>query len=188
MQGLAERYGPAPFSPHPFPRRSPFAVLLGSVVGQQLSSKAAGAIWRRLEGRFPLEPGVLAQASFEDLRAVGLSAAKVRCVWALSRFALEGGLQGVEGLPDPEVVRRLTQLKGVGVWTAQMFLMFGLGRPDVWPLLDLGLRRGAQRVYGVADQRGLELLGERFRPYRSHAAWYLWRAVEDPSVTYAPFG
>ncbi|MCX7601545.1 MAG: DNA-3-methyladenine glycosylase 2 family protein [Meiothermus sp.] len=178
MQKLAAKHGPAPFAPHPFPRRAPYVVLLSSIVSQQLSGKAADTIWQRLSSRFALEPEVLWQARTEDLRAVGLSNAKARYVQDLSRFALEGGLLGIEHQPDPEVIRRLTQVRGIGVWTVQMFLMFGLGRPDVWPVLDLGIRKGAQQLYGISEREALEELGERFRPYRSHAAWYLWRVLE----------
>jgi len=178
MQRLAEQHGPAPFAPHPFPLRPPYVVLLSSIVGQQLSGKAVDTIWRRLTGRFALEPEVLYQAPTEDLRAVGLSYAKARYVQDLSRFALEGGLQGIESLPDEALIGHLTQVKGIGVWTVQMFLMFGLGRPDVWPVLDLGIRKGAQKLYGLSQRQELEALGERFRPYRSHAAWYLWRVLE----------
>jgi DNA-3-methyladenine glycosylase II len=153
-------------------------VLLSSIVGQQLSGKAADTIWRRLSSRFALEPEVLYRAALEDLRAVGLSSAKARYVQDLSRFALEGGLQGLEHHSDEALIAHLTQVKGIGVWTVQMFLMFGLGRPDVWPVLDLGIRKGAQKLYGVIERDELEALGERFRPYRSHAAWYLWRALE----------
>lgn len=178
MQKLAAKHGPAPFAPHPFPRRAPYVVLLSSIVSQQLSGKAADTIWQRLSSRFALEPEVLCQARTEDLRAVGLSNAKARYVQDLSRFALEGGLLGIEHQPDPEVIRRLTQVRGIGVWTVQMFLMFGLGRPDVWPVLDLGIRKGALQLYGISEREALEELGERFRPYRSHAAWYLWRVLE----------
>ncbi|RDI96611.1 DNA-3-methyladenine glycosylase 2 family protein [Meiothermus sp. QL-1] len=178
MRALSRRYGPAPFAPHPFPRVPPYQALLRSIVGQQLSARAAGAIWERLRTRYAPVPGVLGGVAPEELRALGLSQAKVRYVQALSRFAAAGGLEGLAALPDEEVLRRLTQLEGIGAWTAQMFLMFGLGRPDVWPVQDLGIRKAAQRFYGVAGRNGLEALGERFRPYRSHAAWYLWRALE----------
>jgi len=178
MQNLLLKHGPAPFQPHPFKPKPAYPTLLSSIVGQQLSGKAAETIWKRLTARFAVEPEVLYQARLEDLRAVGLSSAKARYVQDLSRFALEGGLDGIEHRSDQEIVRHLTQVKGIGVWSVQMFLMFGLGRPDVWPVLDLGIRRGAERLYGVTECRALEELGERFRPYRSHAAWYLWRVLE----------
>ena len=91
----------------------------------------------------------------------------------------EGLLDGLDRLEDEAVVERLTRVRGVGLWTAEMFLMFGLGRPDVWPVRDLGLRRAAARLFGVAPE-ALPAFGEAFRPYRSHLAWYLWRSLSSP--------
>ncbi len=178
MQRLIQKHGPAPFQPNPFQTKPSFPTLVSSIVGQQLSGKAAETIWKRLNDQFAIEPEVLHQARLEDLRAIGLSSAKARYVQDLSRFALEGGLEDVEHQPDEAIVRHLTQVKGIGVWSAQMFLMFGLGRPDVWPVLDLGIRKGAEKLYGITERLALEELGERFRPFRSHAAWYLWRVLE----------
>ncbi len=178
MQHLIQKHGPAPFRPNPFQTKPSFPTLVSSIVGQQLSGKAAETIWKRMTARFAIEPAVLLQARLEDLRAIGLSSAKARYVQDLSRFALEGGLDDLERQSDEAIVRHLTQVKGIGVWSAQMFLMFGLGRPDVWPVLDLGIRRGAEKLYGITERRALEELGEGFRPYRSHAAWYLWRVLE----------
>lgn len=178
LHPLIERYGPAPFHPNPVRIRPPFRTLVGSIVGQQLSGKAADTIWQRLEARYPIEPQALYQAAPEDLRSLGLSRAKASYIVDLSRFALEGGLEGIEAQPDHEIIAHLTRVKGIGVWSAQMFLMFGLGRPDVWPVLDLGIRKGAEKLYGVTTKIDLLELGERFRPYRSHAAWYLWRVLE----------
>lgn len=178
LHPLIERYGPAPFHPNPVRIRPPFRTLVGSIVGQQLSGKAADTIWQRLEARYPIEPQALYQAAPEDLRSLGLSRAKASYIIDLARFALEGGLEGIETQPDHEIIAHLTRVKGIGVWSAQMFLMFGLGRPDVWPVLDLGIRKGAEKLYGVTTKIDLLELGERFRPYRSHAAWYLWRVLE----------
>ncbi|HEU4740413.1 MAG TPA: DNA-3-methyladenine glycosylase [Meiothermus sp.] len=178
LHPLIERHGPAPFHPNPVKVEPPFRTLVSSIVGQQLSGKAAETIWRRLEARYLIEPQALYQADPDDLRSLGLSRAKASYVIDLSRFALEGGLEDIETQPDQEIIAHLIQVKGIGVWSVQMFLMFGLGRPDVWPVLDLGIRKGAQRLYGVTTQVELLELGERFRPYRSHAAWYLWRALE----------
>ena len=179
MQALLDLHGPAPFYPNPVKIEPPYRTLASSIIGQQLSGKAAETIWKRLEQRFAVEPAVLAAADPDDLRALGLSRAKVTFVHDLSRFALEGGLDDLEHLPDEEIIARLVAVKGLGVWSVQMYLMFGLGRPDVWPALDLGIRRGAEKLYGPMDKKGLEALGERFRPHRSHAAWYLWRATEN---------
>ncbi len=179
MMGLQGRFGPAPFQPHVTEVLPAYPTLVSSIVGQQLSGKAAQTIWKRLEQRFPIEPAALATAHPDDLRALGLSRAKVGFIHDLSRFALQGGLEGLEQQSDQEIIAHLTQVKGIGVWTVQMFLMFGLRRPDVWPVLDLGVRRGLERVYGVSAKAELEALGERFRPFRSHAAWYMWRVIED---------
>ncbi|WP_338025493.1 DNA-3-methyladenine glycosylase 2 family protein [Calidithermus chliarophilus] len=179
MAELQRRFGPAPFRPHAAEVRPAYPTLVSSIVGQQLSGKAAETIWKRLEQRFAVEPAVLAAADPDDLRALGLSRAKVSFVHDLSRFALGGGLDDLEHQSDEEIIAHLTQVKGIGVWTVQMFLMFGLRRPDVWPVLDLGVRRGLERVYGVSTKAELEALGERFRPFRSHAAWYMWRVVEN---------
>ncbi len=178
LHPLIERYGPAPFHPNPVRIRPPFRTLVSSIVGQQLSGKAADTIWQRLEARYPIEPQALYQAAPEDLRSLGLSRAKASYIIDLARFALEGRLEGIETQPDHEIIAHLTRVKGIGVWSAQMFLMFGLGRPDVWPVLDLGIRKGAEKLYGVTTKADLLELGERFRPYRSHAAWYLWRVLE----------
>ena len=97
----------------------------------------------------------------------------------LAAKAEEGLLDGLDRLEDEAVVERLTRVRGVGLWTAEMFLMFGLGRPDVWPVRDLGLRRAAARLFGVAPE-ALPAFGEAFRPYRSHLAWYLWRSLSSP--------
>ncbi|WP_018466449.1 DNA-3-methyladenine glycosylase family protein [Calidithermus timidus] len=182
MAELQRRFGPAPFQPHAAEVRPAYSTLVSSIVGQQLSGKAAQTIWKRLEQRFPIEPAALAAAHPDDLRALGLSRAKASFVHDLSRFALGGGLEGLEHRSDQAIIAHLTQVKGIGVWTVQMFLMFGLRRPDVWPILDLGVRRGLERVYGVSTKAELEALGERFRPFRSHAAWYMWRVVEGSGV------
>lgn len=179
MMGLQERFGPAPFQPHVSEVRPAYATLVSSIVGQQLSGKAAETIWKRLEQRFAIEPSALAAAHPDDLRSLGLSRAKVSFIHDLSRFALGGGLEGLEHQSDQEIIAHLTQVRGIGVWTVQMFLMFGLRRPDVWPILDLGVRKGLEQLYGVSDKAGLEALGERFRPFRSHAAWYMWRVLES---------
>jgi len=111
MQNLLLKHGPAPFQPHPFKPKPAYPTLLSSIVGQQLFGKAAETIWKRLTARFAVEPEVLYQARLEDLRAVGLSSAKARYVQDLSRFALEGGLDGIEHRSDQEIVRHLTQVK-----------------------------------------------------------------------------
>lgn len=178
LQALTQRHGQAPFAPNPFDIRPAYRTLVSSIVGQQLSGKAAQTIWNRLEAQFAIEPEVLVAADPDGLRALGLSRAKASYVQDLSRFALEGGLEGIEHQSDQNLIAHLTQVKGIGVWSVQMFLMFALGRPDVWPVLDLGVHKGIEKLYGLSEKKEIEALGERFRPFRSHAAWYMWRAVE----------
>lgn len=162
--------------------------LLRSIVYQQLSGTAAATIHGRVlgafgDGRQP-DPDALAAAEAEALRACGLSRAKAAAVQDLVGRQLEGSLPSREALlqlDDATVVRTLTAVRGVGPWTAQMVLMFNLGRPDVWPSADLGVQEGYRLISGAEARptaRELATEGERYRPWRSVAAWYLWRAVD----------
>jgi DNA-3-methyladenine glycosylase II len=165
--------------------RSHFGALVESVVYQQLAGTAARAIYARLRdavGDPPTPEGVL-KAGETALRAAGLSGSKAGCIQALAEAAAadELGLDKVETLSDDEVVARLSAVRGIGRWTAEMFLMFQLGRLDVWPVGDYGVRKGYARAYGLDElptPKALSALGEPLRPYRSVAAWYCWRAVE----------
>lgn len=174
MKKLCAKY--PPFKPRPAPL---FDALARSVVSQQLSGKAADTIWNRLLGKYPMDPNALYQAKASDLREIGLSWAKAGYINDLSRFALEGGLEDAEKLSDDDLVRHLTQIKGIGVWSCEMVLMFALRRQDIWPIGDLGIRKAAENLYNLTEKRDLLELGERFRPYRSHAAWYMWRSLEN---------
>jgi DNA-3-methyladenine glycosylase II len=180
MAALCARHGPARLS-----RRRPFPALVGAIVSQQISGKAADTIAARLRARYPITPEALATAHPMRLRSAGLSRAKARYIRELARFARAGGLKGLSRLPDDEIIVRLTAVNGVGVWTAEMFLMFSLGRPDVWPLADGGVQRAARQLYAATDRAQLIELGERFRPFRSHAAWYLWRSLDVPATAAA---
>lgn len=133
----------------------------------------------RLRALVPILPGALAETDPRRLRRAGLSRAKAVYVRELARFARAGGLRGLSGLSDEAIVERLIQVKGIGVWTAEMFLIFCLHRPDVWPVGDGGIQRAAATLYGARSRRTLERLGERFRPVRTQAAWYLWRSLGD---------
>jgi DNA-3-methyladenine glycosylase II len=167
---------------HPPPRfalQRPFPALVDAIVSQQISGKAAASILARLRSLVPIRPEALAEADLRRLRRAGLSRAKARYVRELGRFAAAGGLQGLRRLPDLAVIERLTTVNGIGVWTAEMFLIFSLHRPDVWPVGDGGIQRAAFTLYGARTRRAVEHLGERFRPRRTHAAWYLWRSLED---------
>lgn len=162
-----------------FPRQQPFYALVDAIVSQQISGKAAASILGRLRQLLPIRPTTLAAADLRRLRRAGLSRAKAVYVRELARFAVAGGLRGLSRMGDPQIVERLTSVKGVGVWTAEMFLIFSLQRPDVWPIGDGGVQRAAARLYGAKTPKAMAALGERFRPVRSQAAWYLWRSLAD---------
>ena len=162
-----------------------FASLARAIVYQQLAGAAAGAIWERVRATLDGECSAtsILEAGPAVLRSAGLSAAKAAALLDLSERDLAGelGLAGLGRLGDDEVIARLVAVRGIGPWTAQMFLMFTLHRPDVWPTGDLGVRKGYALAFGLADlpsPAALENAGEDFRPYRSVAAWYCWRACD----------
>jgi DNA-3-methyladenine glycosylase II len=170
-----------------FPDRAgdDFDALIESIVYQQLAGAAAAAIHRRLldlfDGTGPSPEAVLS-LSEDRLRAVGLSAAKAISIRDLAAKVADGTvpLHDVKDLADEEIVSRLIRVRGIGVWTAEMFLIFRLRRPDVWPVDDLGVRRGWQLAHELAAMptpRELAASGEALRPHRTVAAWYCWRAV-----------
>ena len=172
MAELVAKHRPPTFQPV-----RPFPALVDAIISQQISGKAAESILARLKTLVPIAPSALAEAELRRLRRAGLSRAKAIYVRELARYAVAGGLRGLHRLPDEAVVERLTGVKGVGVWTAEMFLIFSLGRPDVWPVGDGGVQRAALNLYGVKTVKKLALLGDRFRPFRTHAAWSLWRSL-----------
>jgi 3-methyladenine DNA glycosylase/8-oxoguanine DNA glycosylase len=164
----------------------PFEHLASAIIHQQLSGAAARTIQRRfvaLHARFP-EPRQLLDTPDEPLRAAGLSRGKVAALRDLAARTLDGTVpnrSALETLDDETIVARLTQVRGVGRWTVEMLLMFQLGRPDVLPSGDLGVRNGFRLAYGLREApapRALADYGARWAPFRSAAAWYLWRAVE----------
>jgi DNA-3-methyladenine glycosylase II len=176
------------FSMRPQPTQSLFAALARSIVYQQLSGRAAETILGRVIralGRRPFPaPRDLLQARPELLREAGLSAAKTAALKDLAAKTLEGSIPSlarVRSMEDEEIIERLTAVRGIGRWTVEMLLIFRLGRPDVLPLTDLGVRKG----FGSWFRRGklpepavMIRRGERWRPYRSVASWYLWRVLE----------
>jgi DNA-3-methyladenine glycosylase II len=172
MAALVRRLGPAPVGGRPL-----FAALVRALVAQQISAAAARSVYARLEEGVGVAPAPIAAARIDRLRRCGLSGAKARALRGAARSALRGELDALPALPDDAVRERLLELRGVGPWTAQMVMIFGLGRPDVWPVGDAGIQRAALDLYGVGPD-GLGALGERFRPWRSHAAWYLWRSLD----------
>jgi DNA-3-methyladenine glycosylase II len=165
----------------------PYQSLLQSIVYQQLAGKAAATIFGRVKALgangFPTPEEIL---SFEDakLRGAGLSRQKIAAVRDLAAKTLDGTvppLSKLRRMSEVEIHERLVQVRGIGEWSVQMFLMFRLGRPDVLPVKDLGIQKGFQIVYGHKKMPKPDLIleyGERWRPYRSIASWYLWRAVD----------
>ncbi|MEM1056037.1 MAG: DNA-3-methyladenine glycosylase 2 family protein [Bacteroidota bacterium] len=160
--------------------------LVRAITYQQLSTKAAGTIHGRvldLLGEEPTPEAILAQTD-ETLRSCGLSRQKTAAVQDLARLAQDVIVPTrteLAAMPDEEVIQRLVTVRGVGVWTARMFLLFTLGRPDVWAPGDLGLREGLRVMLGAEERptpKEFEVAGEPFRPWRSVASWYLWRATE----------
>lgn len=161
-----------------------FGALVRAIAFQQLAGAAAAAIHARVRALVggPLTPEALLAVAPEDLRGAGLSAAKSASVRDLAERAAGGGLalDDLAGLDDDDVVERLGVVRGIGPWTAQMFLLFELRRPDVWPTGDLGVREGWRLAHDLdvaPTPSELGGLGERLRPVRSAAAWYCWQAV-----------
>jgi DNA-3-methyladenine glycosylase II len=189
LAGLIDRFG-QPEEVRARRGRRPgdaYGALLRSIVGQQLSTKAARSIFERLTERFggrTPTPRELLDTDPEELRGVGLSRAKVAFLRDLAEHVEDGELvlEELAELPDEEVSSRLTAVKGLGPWTVDMFLIFHLGRPDVLPVGDLGIRRAAQLLHGLDELPApaeLERLAEPWRPHRSLACLYLWRSLDN---------
>jgi DNA-3-methyladenine glycosylase II len=165
---------------------TPFAALVRAIVYQQLAGAAAAAIHGRLVAALGggVEPAPLAALSDETLRAVGMSRSKVLSLRDLASKALDGSVKlsprTLARRSDKDIIASLSTVRGIGKWTAEVFLLFQLRRLDVWPTGDLGVRRGYGLAWGLPmpTANELEPLGEPFRPYRSVAAWYCWRAAE----------
>ena len=168
------------------PQETHFAALARAIVYQQLAGAAASAIHRRLVAALndDIAPEALLALSTESMRAAGLSANKIASLRDLATKVLDGSVvlapRGLARQPDDEVAARLVTVRGIGPWTADMFLMFQLRRLDVWPTGDLGVRHGYGLAWQVPVPSAKELmpLGDPYRPYRSVVAWYCWRAVE----------
>ncbi|HYY98079.1 MAG TPA: DNA-3-methyladenine glycosylase [Pyrinomonadaceae bacterium] len=184
---LMERAGP--FTLQIRGLHDPFEALARNIVFQQLHGKAAAAIHARVVALFgggKLRPEDLLAASEEDLRGAGLSAAKLAALRDLAAKTLDGTvptLARMRRMTDEEIVERLTRVRGIGRWTVEMLLMFRLGRPDVLPVGDFAVRKGFALAYGLDESpkpKELTAFGERWRPFRSVASWYMWRAVELP--------
>jgi DNA-3-methyladenine glycosylase II len=166
-------------------RPSTFEAIAQSIAYQQLAGAAAHAIWTRVLALFPegeIDPAVLLRKRDATLRKAGLSGPKTSYIKDLARHVVDGRLEPdrLPALSDEEVIAALTEVKGIGPWSAQMHLMFSLKRPDVWPVLDLGVRKGWAKFTGEPEPtaRALEPLGDLYRPYRSIVAWYMWRVLD----------
>jgi len=182
------------------PRGDPYQTLARSIVGQQISVKAAASVWSRFEQhcKGKPEPAKVARMQLSSLRACGLSERKAEYLRDLSCRFVDGSLkpQAWVQWDDEAVIASLIQVRGIGRWTAEMFLIFNLLRPDVWPLDDLGLLRAAGIHWSEDPQQAWKdrkvkasrseaiAIGERFRPWRSVATWYLWRSLDPVPVSY----
>ena len=166
-----------------------FVALAEAIVYQQLTPKAAATIFARVRALFPrvsegLTPEQILRASDNKLRAAGLSRSKLLSLRDLARRAADGqipSLAQIQRMEDEAIIDRLTRVRGIGRWTAEMLLMFRLGRPDVLPADDLAIRKGFAAAFGkrtLPGREDLERHGARWKPYRAVASWYLWRAAE----------
>ncbi len=171
---------------------SPFEALATSIAYQQLTGKAAATIVRRLKALFPHRrfphPEDIAEADVATLRTAGLSGAKAAALKDLAEKALSGVVppsRVIRRMDDEALIERLTQVRGVGRWTVEMLLIFRLGRPDVLPVSDYGVRKGFALLFRrpLPTPKELESRGERWRPYRTVASWYLWRAVDGQAAS-----
>ena len=167
-------------------RADHFSALVRAITGQQLSTKAASTIYARLAALMPggVTPAALSTLTDEQMRVVGMSRQKIAYFRDLCDKALSGvvALDSLESMTDDEVIAALTQVKGIGRWSAEMFLMFRLHRPDVLPVDDLGIVNAVKNVYSLRKRPSAERIrkiGEAWRPYRSVASWYLWRSLDN---------
>lgn len=186
MAGFVARFGDSSL----VSRGDPFVTLARSIVGQQISVKAADSVWARFCAALPvIEPREVLAAAPELLRSCGLSARKVEYLGDLARHFSAGEIHvdRWSAMDDAEIIVELTAVRGIGVWTAEMFLIFNQLRPDVFPLDDIGLQKAVALHYcqGQRPARGvLAGYGERWRPWRSVATWYLWRSLDPVPVEY----
>jgi DNA-3-methyladenine glycosylase II len=182
LRGVIERVGPYRIEYRP----PVFATLARAILFQQLAGAVAARIYERFEGLLDgagVEPQAVARLPLRKLRWAGLSKQKSEYIRDLARKTVAGAVrfEGLEALPDEEVVETLTQVKGVGVWTAQMFLIFALRRPDVLPTGDYGIRAAMRNTYGLPElpkPPEMERIAAPWRPWSSVACWYLWRTLE----------
>lgn len=186
MGGLIHRVGPYDIEIRGM--HDPFQTLMRSITFQQLSGKAASTIYGRVIDLFdtvgPPTPDQVLEMDYDRLRGAGLSNAKALAIQDLASKTLDGTvprLEEMQTMHDDEIIDRLLEVRGIGRWTVQMLLIFRLGRADVFPIHDLGVRKGYSRIHALHEliaPKALEKAGEVWKPYRSVASWYLWRAVD----------
>lgn len=178
-------------------RGQPFETMLRSIVGQQISTRAANAIWERFQKACPeLEPRKIMRKHRKTLRSTGLSERKIDYILDICRF-FDEEIQGegsLESLEDEAIIEKLVTIKGVGEWTAQMFLIFALLRPNVLPLADLGLIRAIEVNYfpnggfsgmtSVERMNAIRKVSEKWQPWQTVATWYLWRSLQNGQIQY----
>ena len=182
LHGVIRLIGPYTLRPH----RNRFGMLVRSIISQQISTAAARTIRERLEsllGDQGMHPEAIAALSPEQLRSVGLSKQKAAYIADLARRSADGTvpLSRMGRMSDEAVIESLTQTKGIGRWTAQMFLIFSLGRPDVFPVDDLGVRVALARLYSLSEKPSrdeLAEIGRRWSPFATVGSWYCWRYLE----------
>ncbi len=171
-------------------RGDAFYTLARSIAGQQISVKAADAVWNRVAVLVkPMTPKTMLKYTDEELRACGLSGSKVKYMRHLAEFFITEKIKPGfwDDLSDEEVIKHITQIKGIGVWTAEMFMIFHLQRPNVFPLADIGLQKAILRHYPkvkAPTPENLLKISKKWHPYRSVATWYLWRALDPVPVEY----
>ena len=186
LRPVIEAFGTA----HLVSRGDPFQTLARSIVGQQISVKAAQSVWARFAGKAgEVAPERVLRMRATTLRGCGLSGRKVEYLKDLARRFADGQVNpaGWPGMDDEAIVEELCAIHGIGRWTAEMFLIFNLLRPDVFPVDDIGVLRGIGNLYrnGVRATRAEALeIGERWRPWRTVATWYLWRSLDPLPVEY----
>jgi DNA-3-methyladenine glycosylase II len=184
LRALIDKYG----KPEVSPKKDYFHSLLRSIVFQQLSGRAANTIYDRFVKLIPedasLTPAKILKLRAEDMREAGLSFQKLNYIRNLAKFFIKSPLapEDAEKMTNHEISQVLTSVKGIGQWTADMFMIFTLNRPDVLPYTDLGIQKGFKNIFGLTtlpSKIEMSALSEPWKPYRSLACWYLWRVVDD---------
>jgi DNA-3-methyladenine glycosylase II len=173
-------------------RGSAFETLLRAIIGQQISVKAAQSVWKRFEESVSeLSPEGVSELSLDSLKGCGVSGQKASYILDLARHFISGAVdpQSFSKLDDDSLMKVLCSVRGIGRWTAEMFMIFYLHRPNIWPVQDIGLIRALERYYIGASLAGMsrdriESEGERFQPWRTVATWYLWRSLDPFPVEY----